>query len=53
MPKKQTLPVVRAKPYSYQPSKAELEEPIIVDATPQELARAAVTPIRIVEGPQA
>lgn len=42
-------PVVRAKPHSYQPSKAELEEPVKVDATPQRLALAAVTPVRVVE----
>ena len=33
------------KDHTYQPSKAELEEPIVIDATPDELARAAVTPI--------
>ena len=32
-----------------QPTKAELEEPIRIEATPEELARAAVAPIRIVE----
>ena len=42
-------PIVRAKPYAYQPSKAELEEPVVVDATPEELVQAAVTPIVIVE----
>ncbi len=49
MLEKDDLPIVPAKPYSYQPSKAELEEPVIVDATPEELALAAVTPIVIVE----
>ena len=33
------------KHHTYQPSKTELEEPIKIDATPDELARAAVTPI--------
>ena len=47
--KRSELPVVHAKPYSYQPSKAELEQPVIVNATPQELVVAAGTPIRIVE----
>ena len=40
---------INVKPHSYQPSKAELEEPIHIKATPQQLAKAAVTPVRIVE----
>ena len=31
---------VRVKPHVYQPSKAELEEPLRIDATPEEAARA-------------
>ena len=31
---------VRVKPCSYQPSKAELEEDVSVNATPEEVARA-------------
>ena len=42
-------PTIRVKPHSYQPSKAELEEPIHINATPKQLAKAAVTPVRIVE----
>lgn len=44
-------PVVRVKPHSYQPSKAELEEPIRLPqgTTPEDLARAAVTPVTVVE----
>ena len=54
MPDRQDpLPIVRVKPHSYQPSKAEREESIRFDATPKELARAAVTPVRIVEDPDA
>ena len=41
-------PVVRVKPQGYQPSKAELEEPVQIDATPEELARAIMTPVRVV-----
>ncbi len=41
--------VVRVKPHSYQPSKAELEESIRIDATPEQLAKAVVTPVRIVD----
>ena len=37
------------KPHSYQPSKAELEESIRIDATPEQLAKAVVTPVRIVD----
>ena len=40
---------VRVKPHSYQPSKAELEEPIRINATPDQIALAAVTPVRIIE----
>ena len=39
--------VVQLKPPSYQPSKAELEEDISIDATPQELLRAVVREVRI------
>ena len=53
MPDSKNVPVIRVKPHAYQPSKAELEEPIHIDATPQQLAKAAVTPIRIVEDPDA
>ena len=39
-------PVVQVKPHSYQPSKAELEEPVTVPhgTTPEDLARAAIPP---------
>ena len=46
---KDPLPIVRVKPHSYQPSKAELEAPINLNATPQQIAVAAVTPVRIIE----
>ena len=39
------------KHHTYQPSKTELEEPIKIDATPDDLARAAVTPIPLPETP--
>ena len=41
--------VITVKPHSYQPSKAELEESIRIDATPEQLAKAVVTPVRIIE----
>ena len=42
---------VRVKPHRYQPSKAELEEDISIDATPDELAHAILQPVRIVHDP--
>ena len=39
---------VRLKPASYQPSKAELDEPVKIDATPEQLARAVLRPVKIV-----
>ena len=41
-------PTVTLKRSTYQPSKAELEEPIHIDATPEELALAVVRPVNIV-----
>ena len=52
-------PTVRVKPHSYQPSKAELEEDIVIRKadgtvpTPEELARVALRPMNIVEDPDA
>ena len=34
---------IRVKPHSYQPSKAELEEQIHINARPKQLAKAVVT----------
>lgn len=44
-------PVVRVKTRTYQPSKAEMEQPVTLPpgTTPEDLMRAAVTPVRIVE----
>ena len=46
-------PTIRVKPHSYQPSKAERDEPINLNATPDQIALAAVTPVRIIEDPDA
>ena len=35
----------RVKPFSYQPSKAELEEDMSVDATPEEVRAALMRPV--------
>lgn len=42
--------VIHLKPMSYQPSKAELEEPVTFPegTTPEDLAQAVVQPVRIV-----
>jgi len=40
--RKDSNPVVRLKPSSYQPSKAELEEEVHIDVTLQELLHAVV-----------
>ena len=39
--------VVRLKPSSYQPSKAELDESSQFDASPEEVARGVVRPVII------
>ena len=50
---------VRVKPHSYQPSKAELEEPVVIRKadglvpTPEELARRALRPMKVIEDPEA
>lgn len=54
-----TRPQVRIKPRGYQPSKADLEEPFLIRRadgtvpTPEEVARVALQPMRIVEDPEA
>ena len=50
-PAESDRPVVRVKPPSYQPSKADLEEEIELPpgTTPEDLARAAVTPVTVIE----
>ena len=40
-------PAVRLKPSSYQPSKAEMEEDIGIDTTPEDLLRAVVCDVKI------
>ena len=49
MPKRPERPEVRVKPHVYQPKKAELEEPVKINATPDELARAALAPVMVVQ----
>lgn len=40
-------PTVRIKPSNYQPSKAELEEDMSIETTPEELCRVALQPVNI------
>ena len=40
-------PVLELVHPSYQPSKAELEENLRVDATPEELVQAVVRPVKV------
>ena len=40
-------PVVRLKPVTYQPAKAELEEDVSIDTTPENLAKVALRPVTI------
>lgn len=40
-------PTVHLKSNRYQPSKAELEEEILIDTTPEELAKALGRKVRI------
>ena len=51
MPEKRDLSVVGVKPHAYQPTAAELNEPITLPllTTPGDVARALVTPLRVVE----
>ena len=45
----QTRPEVRLKPSRYQPSKAQLDEDVRIETTPEDLIRAAFQPVRVVE----
>ena len=51
MPESNDRPVVRVKPRSYHPTAAEMHEPIAFPpgTTPEDLARALVTPVTVVE----
>ena len=42
-------PEVRIKPRDYQPRKAELDEGVRIDATQDQLARAVLTQVKVVE----
>ena len=44
MPQK---PTVKVKPRSYRPTKAELEADMSIQATPEQLVRALMRPVRV------
>ena len=47
-------PMVRVRPYSYQPSKAELDEDVAVNASPEEVRAALlVRPVTVEESDDA
>ena len=46
-------PAVRLRPSSYQPTRAELEEPVKIDVTPGQLALAVLRPVQVVRDPDA
>ena len=48
-----TRPTIRVKPHTYQPTRAELREDVSIDATPEELARAVLRPVKVVRDPEA
>ena len=50
---KKPAPIVRVKPRSYQPTKADMERDVSIDATPDELARAVLRPVKVTEDPDA
>ncbi|MCY4085486.1 MAG: hypothetical protein OXG37_01015 [Actinomycetia bacterium] len=45
-------PVVELEPCTYQPSKAELEADISIDATPDDLAEALMADVEVVTRPE-
>ena len=45
-------PVVELEPCTYQPSKAELEADVSIDATPDELAEAVMADVQVVTKPR-
>lgn len=53
MTKPKEKPVVRARPFEYQPSKAELEADITVDASPEEVRDTLMRSVVIKESEDA
>lgn len=53
MTKSPKSPLLRVKPRSYQPTKADLEADVGIETTPDELAEAVLRPVKLVEDPDA
>ena len=49
LPCKAGKQVVKVRPYSYQPSKAELEADITGDASPEQIRDALMRPVKVEE----
>ncbi len=47
--KEKDLPVIEVKHHTYQPSKAELEADMSIDATPEDVARAVMKQVMVKE----
>jgi len=43
------IPIICVKPGSHQPTKAELQEPVSLGTTPEELIRRAFLGVRVVQ----
>ncbi len=41
-------PELRLKPTTYQPGKAEMQDVVLIDATPDELAEAVLNPVKLI-----
>ena len=48
-----TRPTIRVKSHTYQPTRPELREDVSIDATPEELARAVLRPVKVIKDPEA
>ena len=53
MKKPKEKPVVRVRPFAYQPSKAELEADVTVDASPEEVRDALMRSVMVKEADDA
>ena len=47
--KEKDPPIVKVKPHSYQPSKAELDADISINATPEDVAKAVMKQVTVQE----
>ena len=45
-------PMVRVRPFSYQPNKRELENDVSVDASPEDVRAALMRSVKVVDDPE-